>query len=731
MSIKTKIRRNLTIAAVCATTMVLQVSTMITPAKAAAGQRVDLRVLVVTANDPGTQAIIQELQTEGVPYTTVAATAGTINAAFLSDTVNGVPRGKFQAVVLPNENPFSDANQLTALRAYEQTFGIRQVDASTWANPNVGLNYAQNPGYIGSLDGITATANPAAGGGAFNYLAGPVPFDAGSYGYLATPASAAFTPIVTAPIPNSSPAAQGSLVGVYTTPDAREELVITTNYNFYQNQFRLIAHGIITWMTRGVHLGYNRNYFSVHSDDVFMPDSRWSVSGNCTPGDDCAAGVPATTDIRMTPADVTALISWQNTNNFKIAQVYNGAGSDEAFDNNGDDPLSNSLFTNRSNFYWINHTYQHEFLGCVQNLTVRPWVCAKTSTGATQWVSGAAIFDQIADNKSFATDNAITISGNELVTGEHSGLKVLPQQTVDNPNLAAQLNSNGITVLASDDSREHDQRTVGNAKTLPRHPMNIFYNVAKQSEEIDEYNWIYTSKANGGSGICENNPSSTCITPLGSTGYTSYIVPLEVTIAMQHVLANDPRPHYVHQSNFAEDRIAYPALTGILNKYKSMFAANAPIVNPTMTAASAQLSNMTVYNADLAANRITAYTLNGQVFLSTTAASSTIPVTAPAGTTINPTGAFGSAYAGELSGWVTVTSGGLTLNTPTTVGGTTTTTGATTTTTGPTTTTRASTTTTRATTTTTRATTTTTRATTTTTRATTTTTRRCRFFFCR
>ena len=43
-----------------------------------------------------------------------------------------------------------------------------------------------------------------------------------------------------------------------------------------------------------------------------------------------------------------------------------------------------------------------------------------------------------------------------------------------------------------------------------------------------------------------------------TTGYTDYIVPLETRIALRHVLANDPRPHYVHQSNIAEDRIALP-----------------------------------------------------------------------------------------------------------------------------------------------------------------------------
>lgn len=42
----------------------------------------------------------------------------------------------------------------------------------------------------------------------------------------------------------------------------------------------------------------------------------------------------------------------------------------------------------------------------------------------------------------------------------------------------------------------------------------------------------------------------TCISPLDpATGFDEYIVPIETRIALSHVMANDPRPHYAHQSN--------------------------------------------------------------------------------------------------------------------------------------------------------------------------------------
>jgi hypothetical protein len=647
------VKKNLQRVIACSLVAAVQIGSlaMATTARAANGQRVDLRVLVVTNGDAATGAITQELTTEGVPYTQVDLTNGgrpTVNAAFLSDTVNSIPRAKFQAVILPNDNPGLSANELSALHSYEVTFGIRQVDADAVPSANVGLN---SPSYTGSLNGVTATASTIAAGGAFSYLKGPIAFDAGSFGSLATPVDATkFASVVT----TSSPA-NGSLVGVYSTRDLREEMVITTDYNFNQTQFRLLAHGIITWVTRGVHLGYNRNFFSLHVDDLFLPDSRWSTTGHCTPGDDCPPGSPITTqDIRLTSTDLTNLINWQNANNFRITWAFNGSGSDQYITDNGSDPVLTSVLANKANFTFVNHTFTHLYLGCVQDFTVIPWRCAGGPTTPT-WTSSTDINNEITQNISWAASKGIPINASELVSGEHSGLRTAPQEPSDNPNFISTLNADGILVTGSDDSREHDQRVIGTStKTLPRHPMNVFYNVATAAEEVNEYNWIYTSAADGGSGICTNNPSSTCIAPLSeSTGYQSYIVPTERDIALQHILADDPRPHYAHQSNFAEGRIAYNVLDAILAKYNAEFASNTPIVNPSMTQSSVQLSNMSAFN--LNQSNVTAYTYNGELYANVNSGSLNVPVTVPSlATTVSPKDPYGESYAGERSAWQSV-----------------------------------------------------------------------------
>ena len=55
-----------------------------------------------------------------------------------------------------------------------------------------------------------------------------------------------------------------------------EQLIITSAFNFGLPQFKTLAHGIVTWVTRGVHFGYNRNNFTFHVDDAFSADSLWN-----------------------------------------------------------------------------------------------------------------------------------------------------------------------------------------------------------------------------------------------------------------------------------------------------------------------------------------------------------------------------------------------------------------------------------------------------------------------
>jgi hypothetical protein len=646
---------------------------MLPRAAYAAGPRIDLVVLVVSDGNSPVDAIEGQLKTEGVPYKKVDLTdpnRPVINTGFLQDTVGGAPRAKFQGVVLPNADPFSNPAELTALVNFEKQFGIRQIDGYVYPNAAVGLSA---PTYAGPLDGTTANVSQTGLSGALRYLKGPIRFEDNapdvpeSYAYLANPAPAAgttFDPYLTGTAPGGS--GTGTLAGVYTH-DGHSEMVMTYAYNINQWQFRTVGHGLITWLTKGVHLGYDRNYFSVHVDDVFLPDARWSTTDNCTPGEGCADPGVTTPDIRMTPADVTTAVNWQASSDFTLDLFFNAAGSDEAVAQNGSDPLLSSFQSNRTKFRWGNHTYNHPYLGCVQDLTVIPWRCQTDGAGNVVYVSKADIKTAITQNRTWAGQKGFSVQSDELVTGEHSGLKILPQQPNDNPDLAAALAETGIKWTGSDASREKDQRTLGSTHTVPRYPMSVFFNAAKVSEEVDEYNWIYGSRANGGSGLCEDNPGTvTCIAPLDpATGYASYIIPVDARIDLSHIVANDPRPHYVHQSNLTEDRILYPLLDKVLGDYRATFAASAPVVNARTSAIGTELTRQDAWRPK--AGTFPAFVQDGKVTVQPPSGLA-VPITMPEGTK-DVTGLlggllgdllglgspFGTSYAGERSAYQTGT----------------------------------------------------------------------------
>ena len=294
---------------------------------ATASQTVDLRVLVIDDDSPSIEALQSQMTVEGVPFTAVpmsSATRPAVTAAYLS---NG-DHAFYQAVILPSYSGGGlSAAELTALRSFEATFGVREVDAYNWANPAVGLNYAT---VLGDLPaGTVATATAAGLANGFQYLNGPVTFSAGSYSYLATPltatsnpalpAGATFTTLLSAPINATTP---GSLIGVYSSAGV-EQMIITSVMNFNQSHFKFLAHGIISWATRGIHLGYNRNRMTFHVDDAFSDVALWDPVHNCTPGEDCprnpdGSSVYPESTIRLTPDDVAFATQWQAAHNYTL-----------------------------------------------------------------------------------------------------------------------------------------------------------------------------------------------------------------------------------------------------------------------------------------------------------------------------------------------------------------------------------------------------------------------------
>jgi hypothetical protein len=240
-----------------------------------------------------------------------------------------------------------------------------------------------------------------------------------------------------------------------------------------------------------------------------------------------------------------------------------------------------------------------------------------------------------------------------LATGEYSGLKILPQQPVDNPYLDAAMGPDQIQWVALDASREPNMRNVGVALGVPRHPIDVGYDVDTVADEINEFNWYNTSKADGGSGLCQSSKTTACLKPLNpKTGWTSFIVPGQVQIVLAAVLNNDPRPFFMHQSNLAGQRLGYPVMDGVLNAYRAVYGPSAPILNLPMSGDGAALLSQQEWAKAMRAGTVSAY-VQGNTLTITGPPGTLVPATVPAGTRVGSAdwGIFGSSYAGELSGY--------------------------------------------------------------------------------
>ncbi len=299
------------------------------------------------------------------------------------------------------------------------------------------------------------------------------------------------------------------------------------------------------------------------------------------------------------------------------------------------------------------------------------WVPATDpGTGPT---GDASIAQEIGLNHAFAKANGLTnYSPSAIVTGEYSG--------IENPNMATALDGTGITTIATNTSEQPDQYTIGNASTSPRYPSNIYYNAANWIDEVNEYNTLYmargttwTSTDPAGdpiteTGHCVDTSTTTCIT---TPATEQDVLTSESAIMLSHVLGNNPRIGFAHQSNLIGPAtttiggktvdFGYTILTLISDmehQYRSW--TNAPLTLMTLSSAAQVLQKQAAWSKVLtsAPDEITATRSGSTLVLSNTGTSSvTVPVTVPDGYATAGSAHFGAAYGGSRSAWITLGAG--------------------------------------------------------------------------
>lgn len=580
--------------------------------------RATMRILLLgeTGTEPGYEAWQTALSRAGVPFDAVALVDRPSEVRIVD------PSGTvcYQALILAREGLIEyalDGDQRAALDRLEQELGLRRLTAYAYPGPAYGLG---PPMWAGRLDGIIASLTER-GLEVFPYLSGSVPIDPGTWGYLATPdPDQRFETLVRAPDGSS-------LLGIHHDGDGREQMVQTFDANSSQLHAQLLRQGLLSWLTRGSYLGYQRNYLTLQVDDVLLPNHAWDLGRHAT-------AINGGGMLRMTAEDARRTAAWSRARGIRLDLACNGAGSKWYARERGvdRDPLLEALLAERDAFGWINHTFEHRNL---------------------DEASQGTIEREINGNLEWAAQHGIEFEPHVLITGEHTGLANLTAAPPrgENQNLAPALAARQIRFLACDASRpyssgrsEANGETVpagvpfvtGSALAIPRYPTALAHDVATAEQLIDR---------------------------LRSTGRAgdeswSQLVSLEARRILSKLLGNDPRPHYFHQSNLlahgadehgSSSSLLCTLVDTVLSLYRNLILPSMPIVQPTLAEIGRSLLRLEAWHKASADGQIRAY-LEGT--------SITIVNHAPTTIELPLTGTrTGNEYGGSHSAWVSVSPG--------------------------------------------------------------------------
>jgi hypothetical protein len=228
------------------------------------------------------------------------------------------------------------------------------------------------------------------------------------------------------------------------------------------------------------------------------------------------------------------------------------------------------------------------------------------------------------------------------------------------------------------------------AQVVPRHPINVFYNTSTDYQLLNEYQSIYGSDAS----VC------------AATGCTwANVIDQNVSGMFQFMMANDPRPSYVHQTNImgtapagsegsadlppssyvpqpsatpvtggtadepagtgnptsVGDGTLYQVLDPLIYEYNEYFNTNAPYEQLTEQ----QIATLLAQQSAWSANSASAAPVTGSIATGSNQVTLT-NVGSPIETPLTGVPSVGSLYGGIQSGWSSIPTGTTTLQSSTT-----------------------------------------------------------------
>ena len=263
----------------------------------------------------------------------------------------------------------------------------------------------------------------------------------------------------------------------------------------------------------------------------------------------------------------------------------------------------------------------------------RPTAGAWSRVGTLPWSATAATDDGEDPIVLSVTDTAA--AGTAAAPPAVNGAALAPYG--QNPAFLNAITAAGVGSVASDASKGYpSEPTVvtstllspgasfvqGAVRAVPRYPSNVYYNVSRQGQQLDEYNWIYVAPEAGG-GCVPIAGVTTCRTVPAT--WAEYVTS-ETRVMFRHLTGNDPRPHYFHQSNLADYNpalpdthpdqggILYPVIDALVGRYETGFdRAAAPLLQLTQTQAGETLARQDAWAR--AAASVSGWLQDGRVYV--------------------------------------------------------------------------------------------------------------------
>ncbi len=510
--------------------------------------RMKLLILSTDGSEPGVEAMTYLLDRLGTPYDLVKLTQRPMPPLEAGDV------GLYQGIILatgnlgvcdPNCHSALTVEQWAGMDAYMEKYGVRAVSYFTWPELRYGLTFT-GAQYYTSASPAMAKFTDAAGSVFSDLRRNQAVEIKEAYVYRAQPVAMegeTTTPILTL--------GNDVLAVVHTANNGkREYLALTFDNNYYLYHSQLLHYGLINWVTRGLFLGERKAYLTPQTDDFFLPNDLFDKDvPECRPvgfaTDPTFDAAPYCETWRMTNADLEELYSWQQRkrrssqfSDFQITLAFNGFGTTEDGGATKNDVLTAAATKHAGDFYWINHTYDHESLDCFDATIGQPCRPATYLESTFEIAQNFQIGDQVG----------LVMDRSSMVTPAISGLA--------NPDFLAAARDQGLRYLVSDLSRPEGQPTQPNTAIvspyepsivyIPRHATNIYYNVTTSKTNTagsitDEYNFFY-------------GPNGYFKLPDGSPFFTSastyqQIIDRESDNIIGYMLQYEMYPLMFHQSN--------------------------------------------------------------------------------------------------------------------------------------------------------------------------------------